>query len=80
MAHNQPILKRATEVLHPAEPIDEATDKLPVLTKLDVTRDLRGAFYVPGDWRAKHRELAGVLGRWMNTSFRDNGNSFNSCF
>ena len=51
-----------------------------MLTKLDVSRDMRGAFYVPGDWKAKHRELGAVLTRWMGINFRDNGNSFNSCF
>ena len=51
-----------------------------MLTKLDITRDLRGAFYAPGDWKVKHNELAAALGKWVGASFRDNGNSFNSCF
>ena len=51
-----------------------------MLTKLDVTRDVRGAFYAPGDWRAKHNELAAALKARTGITYKDNGNSFNSCF
>ena len=78
VAHNQPILQRATDILNPAVPVDEEDGEQPMLTKIDVTRDLRGAFYAPGDWKAKHIELAAALEKWIGTSFRDNGNSFNS--
>ena len=52
----------------------------PVLCKLDTTRDLKGAFYVPGNWRSKHRELGQELSKYFQTTFKDNGNSMNSCF
>ena len=51
-----------------------------MITKIDATRDLRGSFYAPGDWRVKHRELAEALQREFRVPFRDNGNSFASCF
>ena len=66
--------------MNPAVPVDEEDCEQPMLTKIDVTRDLRGAFYAPGDWKAKHFELAAALEKWIGPSFRDNGNSFNSCF
>ena len=62
------------------EQVSEDNVERPVLTKIDVTRDLRGAFYVPGNWKAKHNELGDVLATYVGTDFRDNGNSFNSCF
>ena len=50
-----------------------------MLSKLDSTRDLRGSFYAPGDWKKKHQELAKALEREFGVPFRDNGNSFASC-
>jgi len=52
----------------------------PILTKIDVTRDLGGSFYAVGDWKAKHRQLAKELEFWFQDPFTDNGNSFDSCF
>ena len=51
-----------------------------MFTKIDVTRDLRGSFYTPGHWKEKHRELASALTSLFGCPFRDNGNSFESCF
>ena len=59
---------------------EEETTSRPVLCKLDATRDLKGAFFVPGNWRAKHKELGKELSKYFNMSFKDNGNSMNSCF
>ena len=58
---------------------DEGLNR-PVLSKLDTTRYLKGAFYVPGNWRPIHRELGQELSKYFQTNFKDNGNSMNSCF
>ena len=79
MSHNLPILRQATEILSDQQSLSEEDEEQPVLTKLDSTRDLRGALFVPGNWRSKHKELCALLGKWMDTTFKDNGNSFNSC-
>ena len=52
----------------------------PTLTKLDATRDLHGIFYVPEAFKARHKELAQALEREFGCAFRDNGNSYLSCF
>ena len=50
------------------------------IPKLDATRDFRGSFYAPGDWKTKYLELKEALEREFDTKFRDNGNSFDTCF
>ena len=50
------------------------------MTKLDSTRDLMGSFYAIQDWRKLHSELAEALECEFGAKFKDNGNSFNSCF
>ena len=45
-----------------------------------MTRDVGGSFYDPGDWQAKHQELAHQLEKQFEVSMHDNGNSFDSCF
>ena len=54
--------------------------EVPVLQKIDSSRDIGGTFYAPGDWRQKLRLLAAALEVEFGTTFRDNGNSFDSCF
>jgi len=51
-----------------------------VVTKLDITRDLIGFFYAPGDWQALHGKLKEVLDAAFGNTFRNNGNSFDTCF
>ena len=34
---------------------------MPVLMKLDVTRDISGCFFIPDDWKVKHNELVEAL-------------------
>ena len=81
------MLKRACELLRRLQPTEQEDDsseqgsaEKPILSKFDATRDLGGAFYAPGDWKEKHRELALALKGEFGVTFRDNGNSFNSCF
>ena len=45
-----------------------------------MTRDLRGSLFAKGDWQSKHQLLAAALEEKFGAPFRDNGNSFNSCF
>ena len=54
--------------------------ELPVLVQFDATRDVRATFYVLYDWRAKHKELGKQLAERFGTAFRNNSNSFASCF
>ena len=80
LAHNVPLLRAAVEEIREFRKADPEEDIKPVLIKLDSTRDLRGTFYAPDDWKQKHRELANALEEQFKVKFRDNGNSFDSCF
>ena len=59
---------------------DNETEESPILSKLDATRDLGGAFFAPQNWRSKYQELRQALADKINVNWRDNYNSFNSCF
>lgn len=72
LEHNLPILRDIAKKLH------HGRDQ-PVVTKLDSTRDLRGSLYARDDWRALHKKLCLALEAEFGTTFKDNGNSFNSC-
>ena len=52
----------------------------PKVIKIDATRDIGGFFYAGSDWRTKHRRLCDALEQQFGTTFRDNGNSFDTCF
>ena len=55
-------------------------DEIPLLQKIDVTRDIRGAFYALDDWKPLYDKLGKALEKWTGAKVRNNGNSFNSCF
>ena len=80
LASVMPSLKRVRDTIEDLREVDIGLGDRPVLTKLDFTRDLSGSFYAPKDWKSKHRELALALEQWFACPFRDNGNSFDSCF
>ena len=61
-------------------PIEEDAEALTILSKLDSTRDLAGSFYALNDWKEKYKELRKALSTKIEVDWRDNGNSFNSCF
>ena len=61
-------------------PIEDEAEPQTVLSKLDATRDLGGAFYAPKNWKEKYQELRQALSTKIDVNWRDNGNSFNSCF
>ena len=42
--------------------------------------DLAGAFYAPGNWREKYNMASLNLKNMFGVEWRDNGNSFSSCF
>ena len=75
-----PNLKIAAEKLDGFLSCDQIEEVPPVVTKVDVTRDLKGSLYARDDWKEKHQELAAALEEKFDTTFRDNGNSFDSCF
>ena len=75
-----PLLKIVAEVADIVRLSAQDPDGQPFVTKLDVTRDLAGSFFAVSDWRERHRELACALHYLFDTPFRDNGNSFDSCF
>ena len=72
-------MKIANELRPPPAP-GQMVNGRPVVAKLDSTRDIRGSFYAPGEWKNKHRELGQALEREFKVRFRDNGNTFNTCF
>ena len=45
-----------------------------------MSRDLAGSFYAPHDWKKTWNQLATELMKLFDLRFKDNGNSFNSCF
>ena len=78
--HIMPLLKSAADAIDDLRPQDQNKDDPPVVTKLDVTRDLRRTFFAPGQWQLKYGELKDALEQAFDTTFKDNGNSFDSCF
>ena len=48
--------------------------------QFDATIDVGGTFYVQDGWRQKHEELLQALQERFHAVFRNNGNSFESCF
>ena len=80
VAHNIPILMKIANELRPPPAPGQMVNGRPVVAKLDSTRDIRGSFYAPGEWKNKHRELGQALEREFKVRFRDNGNTFNTCF
>ena len=80
LCHNLPLLERVVSTLRQSQPARHHRVEGPVLQKIDSSRDIGGTFYAPGDWRQKLRLLAAGLEVEFGTTFRDNGNSFDSCF
>ena len=72
-------MKIANELRPPPAPGQMVNGRL-VVAKLDSTRDIRGSFYAPGEWKNNHRELGQALEREFKVPFRNNGNTFNTCF
>ena len=50
------------------------------LREFDVTQDYLGTFYGGLNWREKWLKLKGALDDRFNTTFKDNKNSFETCF
>ena len=51
-----------------------------MLTKIDITRDVAGCFYVPGDQWIKYENLKNEVDECLGASFSHNKNSFACCF
>ena len=51
-----------------------------VLNQFDVARDYKCTFYAANNWRYHHCALQGLLCESFETEFKDDGNSFESCF
>ena len=79
VANVMPYLKIAADKLDQLHPSDQIRDDQPVVTKLDVTRDLAGSLFAGEDWKNRHAELADALEERFGFPFRDNGNSFDTC-
>ena len=79
MTYVIPYLKIAADKLDQLRPADQIRDDQPVVTKLDVTRDLAGSLFAGQDWKNRHAELADALEERFGFPFRDNGNSFDTC-
>ena len=75
-----PYLKIAADTIDGLHPQDQRGDVPPVVSKVDVTRDIGGSLFTKQDWRVKHSELATALEERFGFKFRDNGNSFDSCY
>ena len=73
-------MQKAAKELGQLRAISHGDSGHPVVTKLDITRDLMGFFYAPGNWQALHGKLKEFLDATFGNSFSNNGNSFDSCF
>ena len=51
-----------------------------MLNQFDVARDYHGTFYAPNNWKYHHCALQEVLCETFNCEFKDDYNSFESCF
>ena len=59
---------------------ESGEEALSTLTKVDMSREIGGCLYAPGNWKAKHMQLSSELEKLFDIPFRDNGNSMGSCF
>ena len=73
-------VKSAAEVMEQKLIATRQTLPEPVVAQLDITRDLKGTFYVVGDWPVKHSQLKRLLEKQFKTKLSLGKNSFNSCF
>ena len=80
MEHNIPLLMNIANELRELTPSDRDEFGPPVIAKIDSTRDLRGSLYALENWKLKHKELGQALEREYKCTFKDNGNSYPSCF
>ena len=80
LEHNIPLLMKIADDLRAQRVQGEQVDGRTVVAKLDSTRDIRGSFFAPMRWKDKHKELGNALEKEFGIAFKDNGNSFNSCF
>ena len=80
LEHNITMLMKVCEGLRHLHQDRSSQFNEHILHKFDATRDLRGSFYAPKDWKMKRKELGQALEREFGMSLRDNGNSFDSCF
>ena len=77
---NSPKLRLAVDFIHKKKTIPTSNIKQPSLGKLDCTMDVGGSLYAAGDWKSKHSELKENLDDVFDLTFRDNGNSMDTCF
>ena len=75
-----PNIKIAADLLEEQRSFGQVGQAPLIVSKVDVTRDLRGSLYAKEEWKEKHQEIAVALEEKFGTAFKDNGNSFNSCF
>ena len=52
----------------------------PWLWQFDTTQDYKGTLYAQGNWKSMHKKLLKKLENHFGSSFKDNENSFSSCF
>ena len=74
------MLKIFSDTIENAWPAGRSDEGLPVVHKIDITRDLGGCFFAKDDWKKLHKELLTALSDIFGTTFRDSGNSFDSNF
>ena len=80
LEHNIPKLMKIAEELRRSSPEVRTHNGQLVVVKIDSTRDVRGSFYAPEDWKGKHKALGKALEKVFGCRFHDNGNSYRSCF
>ena len=60
--------------------VDPKCKKEPHMLQIDITQDFKGSFWGGNNWKNKYIELKEKLDETFNTTFKDNKNSFVSCF
>ena len=74
------MLKNAADIIDSIPQGVPADDVPPVVSKIDVTRDLGGCFFAKDDFKRQYKELQQALNEEFDTIFKDSGNSFDSNF
>ena len=74
------MLKTVVDLVRQLEPAGHPSEGQAVLQKIDSSRDVGGTFFARYCWKQKLKQFAQALGDEFGTVFRNNGNSFDSCF
>ena len=80
LERNHSALNKAAWALKKRHALPKGFLEGPTVLQFNATLDVGGTFYVQDGWQMKHEELRQALQDHFRAVFRNNGNSFPSCF